>query len=116
MPSPENNRRSKIRVGFQSRIVIEVADPAIKLDGDSKDLSLKGIFVETAEDVPLRARCRVQVFLSGTVSPVALNMEGVVTRKERTGIAIVFDSMDIDSYAELRNIVRYNTENPDDVF
>jgi hypothetical protein len=116
MPIPENNRRSKIRVDFQSRIVIEVVEPAIQLDGDSKNLSLKGIFIETDKDVPLRARCRVQVFLSGTVSPIALSMEGVVTRKESNGFAIGFDSMDIDTYAELKNIVRYNTENPDDVF
>jgi hypothetical protein len=116
MEIPQNNRRSKIRVDFQSRIVIEVTKPAIQLDGDSKNLSLKGIFVETAEDVPVNARCCVQVFLSGTVSPIVLNMEGIVTRKEPTGIAIAFDSMDLDSYAELKNIVRYNTENPDDVY
>jgi hypothetical protein len=116
MEIQENNRRSKIRVNFQSRIVIEVPDLAIRLDGDSRNLSLKGIFVETVEDVPLKARCGVQVFLSGTVSPIALKMEGIVTRKEPTGIAIAFDSMDIDSYAELKNIVRYNTENPDDVY
>jgi hypothetical protein len=116
MDHPESNRRSKIRVNFQSRIVIEAVEPAIQLDGDSRNLSLKGIFVETAEDVPLRARCHVQVFLSGTVSPIALNMEGIVARKEPTGIAIAFDSMDIDSYAELKNIVRYNTENPDDIY
>jgi len=116
MSIPENNRRSKIRVDFQSRIAIEVLEPAIELNGDSKNLSLKGIFIETDKDVPLRARCHVQVFLSGTVSPIALKMEGVVTRKEPTGFAIGFDSMDIDTYAELKNIVRYNTENPDDVF
>lgn len=116
MEIPENNRRSKIRVDFQSRIVIEVIEPAIALDGDSRNLSLKGIFVETAENVPLHARCRVQVFLSGTVSPMALTMEGIVTRKEPGGIAIAFDSMDIDSYAALKNIVRYNTENPDEVY
>jgi hypothetical protein len=116
MPIPENNRRSKIRVDFQSRIVIEVLEPAIQFDGDSKNLSLKGIFIETNTEVPLLARCRVQVFLSGTVSPIALNMEGVVTRKEPAGFAVGFDSMDLDTYAELKNIVRYNTRNPDDVF
>jgi hypothetical protein len=43
-------------------------------------------------------------------------MEGVVTRKEPAGFAIGFDSMDLDTYAELKNIVRYNTGNPDEVF
>jgi hypothetical protein len=116
MQPPEDNRRKKIRVDFQSRIIIDLVEPAIQLDGDSKNLSLKGIFVETTENVPLQARCRIQVFLSGTISPIALNMEGVVTRKEPSGIAIVFNSMDLDSYTELKNIVRYNTNNPDDVF
>lgn len=116
MPTTENNRRSKVRVDFQSQIIIHVLEPELELQGDSRNLSLKGIFVETPVDVPLYAKCRIQVFLSGTVSPVSLDMEGIVTRKEPTGIAVAFNSMDLDSYTELKNIVRYNTDNPDEVY
>lgn len=116
MPTPQTNRRAKIRVDFQTRIAIEVLEPAVRCDGDSKNLSLKGIFVETPIDVPIKARCRVQIFLSGTEPPVSFQLEGAVARKEPSGFAIAFDPMELESYTELKNIVRYNTEDPDDVY
>ena len=116
MSNPENNRRSKIRVDFQTRIVVDVTEPPVQMDGDSRNLSLKGIFVNTKEDISPGARCRVQIFLSGRTEPTPLCMEGTVVRKDPSGVAITFDSMDLDSYTDLKNIVRYNTENPDDVY
>ena len=115
MPVEKDNKRSKVRVNFKTRIEIDFDHPPIQIMGDSKNLSLKGIFVVTTENVLLNARCRVQVFLSGTASPCSILTEGTVVRKEPGGIAINFDSMDLDSYTELKNIVRYNTEDPDTV-
>lgn len=116
MPNQDMNRRSKIRVDFQTKIIVNVSDSAVQMDADSKNLSLKGIFVETMEDVPVNSRCRVQVFLVGTTERKPLIMEGTVVRKEAEGIGIAFDSMDLDSYTELKNIVRYNTTDPDEIY
>lgn len=116
MPNKDINRRSKIRVDFQTQIVVTINDSAIQMDADSKNLSLKGIFVETMEDVPVDSRCRVQVFLVGTTEPKPLIMDGTVVRKEPKGVGIAFDSMDLDSYTELKNIVRYNTTDPDEIY
>ena len=115
IPVVKENKRAKVRVDFKTRIEIDVYSSAIRLIGDSRNLSLKGIYVVTAEEVPLNARCRVQIFLSGTAEPFSIVIEGTVVRKEPAGIAISFDSMDLDDYAELKNIVRYNTEEPDTI-
>ena len=110
-----DNRREAVRVDFETRIVVEMTHPAMVLKGDSKNLSLKGLFVETQENIALHTPCHVQVMLSGTMTPRSLSMEGKVVRKAINGVAIEFEIMDIDSYALLKNIVRYNTENPDDI-
>lgn len=115
MTVAEKNKREKVRVDFQTQIVIDFDQPEIQLTADSRNLSLRGIYVSTQEDVALHAKCRVRVFLSGTLDPHSIMMVGTVVRKEPKGIAIYFDSMELDSYIELKNIVRYNTENPDDV-
>jgi len=116
MPKIENNRRTKLRVDFQTQIVVNVSDSPIHMDADSRNLSLKGIFVETTADVPVDTRCQVQVFLAGTTEPRPLSMNGTVVRKEPSGIGIAFDSMDLDSYTELKNIVRYNSADPDEIY
>jgi len=43
-------------------------------------------------------------------------MQGTTIRQEDNGIAVEFISMDLDSYTHLKNILRYNTANPDDIY
>ena len=40
-------------------------------------------------------------------------MTGEVIRKTEEGIGIRFEEIDIDSFFHLKNIVYYNTDNPD---
>ncbi|MDX9786391.1 MAG: PilZ domain-containing protein [Desulfobacterales bacterium] len=115
IPVAEMNKRRRVRVDFATRILIDFDHSGIQLTGDSRNLSTKGIYISTTENVPLNATCRVQVFLTGTIAPHSLTMAGTVVRKESEGVAILFNSIELDSYIELKHIVRYNTENPDEV-
>jgi hypothetical protein len=116
MPESERNRRSKIRVDFQTRIVVTIPASGITLDGDSSNLSVKGIFVKTDEKIPVHASCGVKIYLSGTAVPLCVSVGGTVVRSEPDGIAIAFNAMELDSYTELRNIIRYNSQDPDEVY
>jgi hypothetical protein len=116
MPETGQNRREKTRVDFQAQIVVDIPASGIALDGDSRNLSLNGIFVETDETIAVHTPCTVSIYLSGTAVPRCLSAPGEVVRSEARGIAIAFDPMDIDTYTELRNIVRYNSQDPDGVY
>ena len=85
------------------------------MEGSSRDLSLNGIFVTTDHKIPLQSPCRVKILLSGMKPPLFLEMEGRIVRSDASGMAITFESMDLDSYTHLKNIVRYNVSTPDDV-
>ena len=113
--STENDRREKVRVHFQTQIIVEAENAKIQMEGSSRDLSLNGIFVNTDQDIPVQSTCKVKILLSGLKPPMFLEMEGRIVRTDESGVAISFESMDLDSYTHLKNIVRYNVSNPDDV-
>ncbi len=106
-------RRNYERVDFSTAlsIVIETEDTKIEVQGDSKDLSLKGIFISTDNKAPIGSSCSIKIFLTGTTDLVELNMQGVIARAENNGLGINFDSMDVDSFTYLKNIVKYNSDN-----
>ncbi|MBW1697432.1 MAG: PilZ domain-containing protein [Deltaproteobacteria bacterium] len=111
----DEERRKKVRVHFRTQIIVEADTAKISMDGSSRDLSLNGIFINTDQKMPVNTPCKVKVLLSGMSPPLFLEMDGKVVRSDTSGIAVVFESMDIDSYTHLKNIVRYNVTNPDDV-
>ncbi len=104
------NRRRNIRVDFKTRIVIKTGEQKIEAYGNSRDLSLKGVFAYTDQKLPAGTNCSVKILLSGGVDDIELNMAAEVKRVEQDGLGIAFGPMDLDSYTYLRNIIRYNSD------
>ena len=113
--SRDEDRREQIRVHYKTKIIVEADVATIQLDGSSRDLGLGGVFVNTDKKIPLDTQCKVKVLLSGLSPPLFLEIDGRIVRADASGIAIAFESMDLDSYTHLKNIVRYNVTHPDDV-
>lgn len=108
-------RRRDVRVDFETEVILRVGGIEVKADGSSRDLSLKGMFVKTADPLMTGTRCQVDVKLKGLGEEVALEMNGHVVRQEEGGIGILFDSVDLDSYVHLKNIVRFNAPDADKI-
>lgn len=115
MPLENHDKRTKQRVDFKTKITLKTDRSEFNIEGSSKDLSLKGMFINTYEDITLNTNCKIEVYLTGMMEEFTLHMQGSVIRKEDNGIAVKFISMDLDSYTHLKNILRYNTGNPDDI-
>jgi PilZ domain-containing protein len=113
METASDDKRQKVRVDFQVEIEAIFGDLKIQLKADSKNISLNGVFIESDEDIPLNTPCQVALYLSGTTEPVALTMEGRVARKAQNGFAVNFEAMDLESFTQLKQILRYNTGDPD---
>jgi c-di-GMP-binding flagellar brake protein YcgR len=112
---PGEERREKVRVDYKTRIDLYVGDKEHRFEGSSRDMSLNGLFVYTEEHIPLETKCTVSIFLSGKTEGNVFEIEGKVVRMDPFGVAIEFDNMDLVSYTYLKNIVRYNTDDPDNV-
>ena len=109
--SNNDEKRKHSRVGFSTtiRIVFEADGEKINIEGSSRDLSLKGVFISTKTKFPSGTRCSVKVCLTGGMDKIELVMKGTVVRVSDSGMGIGFDSMDVDTYSHLKNIVYYNS-------
>ena len=109
MNGSERRRHKRVDFSTRIRVLLDAENRQIDLVGDSKDLSLKGIYILTDERVDEGTKCSLKIFLTGGVEDIELKMESTVARVEKNGLGIRFDSMDVDSFTHLKNIVKYNS-------
>lgn len=107
--SKEAERRDGIRVDFATKVFIRVGDQQTQYDGDSRDISLRGVFLHTGDALEIDASCDIEIQLTGSTDDLILFLKGHIVRKEEKGYAIYFDSVDLDSYMHLKNIIKYNS-------
>jgi len=108
-------RRSKTRVRFETRVVVRTAEDEVTARAGSRDVSLQGLYVATDHRLPVGTPCEVEIHLSGTSVRLSIHAKGRVARSDGTGLGIEFESFDPDSYFHLRNLVMYNSEDPESI-
>jgi hypothetical protein len=104
-----DERRSHPRVAFSTSILLTAVDARIEAKGSSRDISLSGVFVETDNRLESGTGCHVMIFLKGAGEHIELSMKARVARVFSTGLGISFESMDLETYAHLKNIMLYNS-------
>jgi len=104
-----DERRQSPRVEFKTEIVLNTPSQSYRLEGSSGDISRKGIYIYTKEDIPVETVCEVKVVLSGAQPPVVIDVKGRVARKTDDGIGVEFREMDLDSFSHLKKIIEYNS-------
>ena len=108
-----DDKRKRTRVHFKTQVVLKTGVSEIKANAKSSDISMKGLFITTDEKISVGTPCNIEIVLSGTTSRLALTIKAVIARQDKDGLGITFDSMDVDSYFHLKNIVMYNASDPD---
>ncbi len=110
MPTSDE-RRHNTRVSFET--VIDLSCGEKKFTGcETENLSTKGVLIHDITDLQLDDQCDLSLHLSGGHN-LTLTMKGIVQRITDTGIGIRFTETDLDSFTHLKNIIYYNSENPD---
>ncbi len=106
-------KRSNTRVTFGVGAVIKYKKQAIKCK--VINLSLNGVLLKAGKEIPKDAKVKVGISMEGTTSKLKINVEGVVTRSAVAETAIAFNSIDLDSFIHLKNIVAYNEGNEEKI-
>jgi hypothetical protein len=107
-------RRQKTRVHFETHVIIRTEASEVRAEADSEDISIKGIFVKTQDKIPEGTLCDLEILLTGSSTRLVLTIKGKIKRQEEDGVAIGFESMDLDSYMHLKNIILYNVTDPEE--
>lgn len=111
----DSDRRQGLRVDFDTEVTVSAENGTKKYKGSSRDLSLRGVFIYTDDQLEIKTACSIEILLLGMKDELILMMDGHVVREEEKGYAIYFDSVDLDSYTHLKNIVKYNAPDSDGV-
>jgi hypothetical protein len=106
------DQRTKTRIQFETSAILQIDGQSIAADTYSRDISLDGIFIRTAEAVPVNAPCQVIITITGASSTLILNIKGKTIRQDKIGVAVRFTEFELDSYLHLKNIV-LNNQVPD---
>lgn len=110
----DEEQRKRTRVNFHALVDLDSGEKRLK-GLESRDLSLKGLFVITEERMGKGVPVDVTLDLSGSSSKVSLKMKGKIARIDEEGMAVDFTEVDLDSFYHLRNIILYNSGEPNDV-
>ena len=94
------------RVNCSVRASIRYGDDFIKCD--TKTLSLQGMFLKTDQLIPLNAAINVTVYHS---SQSTFNLTANVVSTEPDGVCVKINSLSINSFAQLRDIVSEKSNN-----
>ena len=104
----DEEKREEQRVPYVARVILKAARSKVVAEADSKDISVKGMFLKTEKKIPPGTPCKIEILLTGTSARFSLNTRGVITRQDADGMGVEFKSMNLDSYSHLKNIVMYN--------
>jgi hypothetical protein len=107
-----NNRRRRTRVPFETRVRFLIQGVEL-VSFDSKDLSLTGVYFFTALRPGEGTTGEVEIALGRSNRPLTLRFKGKVVRLDETGIGVRFLEMDPAAFAHLKNLLYYNTGDPE---
>lgn len=107
------DKRQFSRVKFEMTALIE--KDGVVYEGAIRDLSLKGMLVESEDAFANGDEVSISIQLTGQASSLQVDVKGKVIRKESDLIALTFTEIDIDSFIHLKNIVSYNDGDPEKI-
>ena len=86
----ENDRRDRSRVKFETPVILQI-DNQNRIEGLSKNIGMKGLYVRSERRVPVGSSCDIDIILKGTHSNLVVQLKGSVIRQGESGIGIEFD-------------------------
>ena len=87
-----DERRASFRIDVVTKAVCFLKTEGVMISGPIRDISIAGLYVETAERPELGTRFDVEIVLNGKHSQMILgSMTGRVVRIDDSGLAIIFD-------------------------
>ena len=112
MSDDAENRREFTRVRIHVEVEVSTDDRAT-ISGTVEDLSLNGAYVPCTGRLPVGTECKVELILDGR--DIRLTAAAEVSREDERGIAVEFKGIPLDDLEHLRNLIRYNADDPNQV-
>lgn len=100
----KNNNRHFTRVNYSVGASVRYGNNVVI--GRTDNLSLRGIYLKTEDEIPLNIPVNVTVYHS---SQSSLKFNAKAVRREQYGVGLQIDGLNANSFAQLRDIVAKNS-------
>jgi len=111
--SIDENCREFTRVLISIQLAINAFD-STTICGRIHDLSLNGVSARCSGRLPVQSPCTIKIYLDGPDNEdIHLQLNGKVMRHMQDGMGIQFTGVPLDDLEHLRNLIRYNAQEPD---
>ncbi len=104
----ETDQRRRTRIPIELVVSVRVKGEDVMVT--SKNISLKGLLCSSDPRLLLGEKCQVTLRLRPSIK---LLIHGLIVRTDAQETAIDFLAMDQDSFAHLKRIVEFNTDDAD---
>jgi len=104
----EKRRRSRVCAQFDAYVYID----GEKIPVSTQNLSLKGALFSPEPRLAAGRECTIVFRLSADIN---VRLKGMIVRSSAGGVAIDFESMDENAFFHLRNMVRYSSQDADQI-
>ncbi len=107
----EKRRFTRIDSSLGVDIVLE---DGTEVTGCLRDLSMRGVYVETDVEPAPGVQCYLTVYLAGREREIVLEIEGTVVHCEPHGqIGVRFDELSFEDFDRLRDVVMSGSNDPE---
>jgi len=109
----DKERREAGRVRFESRILIKTEGDTIGATADSRNISLKGMYVMPEKKLELNTPCILDITLTGNTSKMTITIPGKICRHDEKGMGIAFTDMKVDNFVHIKNLINLHSSQGD---
>ncbi|MBF0397491.1 MAG: PilZ domain-containing protein [Desulfobacterales bacterium] len=83
-------KRQRQRIDFVTKVTLNFPTNGEMLNALMKNISMKGIFVETDKKIPIDTPCIAEIIITAPNSKLIMQIEGFVSRHDSEGLGIQF--------------------------
>ena len=114
MKTAKMNKRRNTRVRFETTADVFFSDQTVA-NCSTTNLSINGVMIVGLQGRAVGEECELRLHLGGGKSDLILAIKSKVSRIIEEGTALHFYEIELESFQHLKNVIYYNSENPDDV-
>jgi hypothetical protein len=108
------HERACTRLPLRLDVEIHARDVTIRCE-ETRDISVKGVYVVTGQRLPLGVECDVAIGPGGRNHEERFQLKGQVVRVDVSGIAVEFTEIGVDAFYQLKNLLVDSAEDPDSI-
>lgn len=114
MESIQKDRRKNTRISLELEAELQLSGQSAYA-GKTRNISFSGVYLQcmNSANIPVGETGLLKLYLQAGPVPHAITIRSQVVRTDEAGAGIRFIHIDIEGYQQLKNLMAYNSPDPD---